>query len=67
MNRREQLESLLNMEDTITKVNYMRWDKGDCSEIGLCEIVLAQLIRSHKQENGEWYDIDFDQIKLRYE
>ena len=67
MNRREQLESLLNMEDTITKVNYMRWDKGDCSEIGLCEILLSQLIRLHKQENGEWYDRDFDEIKLRYE
>jgi len=63
----EQLELLLNMEDPITRVNYMRWDKGDCSKIGLCEILLAQLIREHKQENGEWYDTDFDQIKLRYE
>ncbi len=67
MNRKNQIESLLNMEDPITKSHYMRWDKGDCSEIGLCEILISQLIREHKNENGEWYDRDFDQIKLRYE
>jgi L-lactate utilization protein LutB len=65
--KREQIESLLNMEDPATKSHYMSWDKGDCSEVGLCEILLSQLIREHKQENGEWYDTDFDQIKLRYE
>ena len=67
MNRKNQIESLPNMEDPITKSHYMRWDKGDCSEIGLCEILISQLIREHKNENGEWYDRDFDQIKLRYE
>jgi hypothetical protein len=65
--RRDQIESLLNMEDPITKQNWMGWDKGDCSEVGLCEILLAQLIREHKQENGEWYNTDYDKIKLRYE
>jgi hypothetical protein len=54
------------MGDTITKQNYMGWDKGDCSEVGLCEILLDQLIRKHKEENGEWYDRDYDEIKLRY-
>jgi hypothetical protein len=67
MKRRDKIESLLNMEDPITKLNYMRWDKGDCSEVGLCEILLSQIIREHKNENGEWYDTDYDQIKLRYE
>ena len=67
MSKKEQIESLLNMEDPVTKLHYMSWDKGDCSEVGLCEILLAQLIREHKQENGEWYNRDFDQIKLRYE
>jgi hypothetical protein len=67
MNNREQIESLLNMEDPITKLHYMSWDKGDCSEVGLCEILLAQLIRAHKQENGEWYNTDYDEIKLRYD
>jgi len=67
MDNRDQIESLLNMEDPITKRSYASWDKGDCSKVGLCEILLAQLIREHKQENGEWYDRDYDQIKLRYE
>jgi hypothetical protein len=65
--RREQIESLLNMEDPITKRNYMSWDKGDCSEVGLCEILLSQLIREHKHETGEWYNRDYDEIKVRYE
>jgi hypothetical protein len=67
MNKRNTIESMLDMDDPITKRNYMSWDKGDCSEVGLCEILLSQLIRQHKQENGYWYDRDYDQIKLRYE
>jgi hypothetical protein len=47
--------------------HYRVWDKGDCSEIGLCEILLAQMIREHKNENGENYDTDYNQIQLRYE
>ena len=61
------LEELLDMSDPITKSNYMRWDKDDCSEVGLCEILLDQLIRKHKEDNGEYYDTDYDQIKLRYQ
>jgi hypothetical protein len=67
MNKRNTIESMLDMDDPITKKNYMSWDKGDCSEVGLCEILLSQLIRQHKQENGYWYERDYDQIKLRYE
>lgn len=66
MNRKDAIESLLNMDDPITKQNWMSWDKKDCSEVGLCEILLSQLIREHKQENGEWYNTDYDEIKLRY-
>lgn len=66
MNKGNQIESLLNMDDPITKQNWMSWDKKDCSEVGLCEILLSQLIREHKQENGEWYNTDYDEIKLRY-
>lgn len=62
-----QIESLLNMDDPITRQNWMSWDKGDCSKVGLCEILLSQFIREHKQENGVWYNTDYDQIKLRYE
>lgn len=64
---RDKIENLLDMNNPITKSNYMRWDKGDCSEIGLCEILLDQLIRKHKEENGEYYNTDYDQIKLRYQ
>jgi hypothetical protein len=67
MNKRDIIESMLNMEDLITKQHWMSWDKGDCSEIGLCEILLAQLIREHKEVNGLYYDTDFDKITLRYE
>ena len=67
MNKRDIIESMLNMEDPITKQHWMSWDKGDCSEIGLCEILLAQLIREHKEVNGLYYDTDFDKITLRYE
>ena len=63
---RDKIEELLDMDDPITKQNYWGWDKGDCSEVGLCEILLDQLIRKHKEENGEYYDTDYDQIKLRY-
>ncbi len=64
--RREIIEKLLNLEDEEIKQEYNRWDKGDCSEIGLCEILLYQLIKEHKQQNGEWYDTDYNNIKLRY-
>ena len=67
MNKRDIIESMLNMEDPITKQHWMSWDKGDCSEIGLCEILLAQLIRENKEANGLYYDTDFDKITLRYE
>ena len=67
MSRRDKIESMLNMDDSVTKQHYMRWDKGDCSAVGLCEILLSQLIREHKQENGFYYDRDYDEIKLRYE
>ena len=65
MSRREKIESMLDMNDPITKQHYMFWDKGDCSEVGLCEILLSQLIREHKKENGHYYDRDYDEIKLR--
>lgn len=64
--RKEQIESFINMNDEEIKGDYLKWDKGDCSEVGLCEILLKQLIKEHKQENGEYYDSDYDQIKLRY-
>ena len=66
MNRRDKIKELLNLEDPEINTMLMRWDKGDCSTIGLCEILLYQLIKEHKEENGSYYDTDYDQIKLRY-
>ena len=62
---REKIEALINLNDGEIKSLYDKWDKGDCSEIGLCEILLKQLIKEHKEENGEYYDRDIDNIKLR--
>jgi hypothetical protein len=67
MNRRDVIESLINLNDPAIESLYNRWDKGDCSEVGLCEILLRQIINEHKAENGSFYDTDYDQIKLRYE
>jgi thioredoxin 1 len=67
MERRDEIENLLDLEDAEIKQLWMSWDKGDCSEIGLVEILLCQLIKEHKTQNGLFYDTDYDNIKLRYE
>jgi hypothetical protein len=38
---RDKIEELLDMTDSETLNHYKRWDKGDCSGVGLCEILLA--------------------------
>ena len=65
MNERDTIESLLDFKDGEIKQLHYSWDKGDCSLVGLSEIYLYQCIKKHKQENGEYYDTDYDQIKLR--
>jgi len=59
------IESLLNLEDGDIKRMYNSWDKGDCSLVGLVEIYLYQCIEKHKYKNGDYYDTDYDNIKLR--
>jgi hypothetical protein len=54
------------LNDDEIKQLYNVWDKGDCSLVGLTEIYLYQCIKKHKQENGAWYDTDYDNIHLRY-
>ena len=66
MKRKDIIESLLDLNNPEIKQLYNSWDKGDCSEVGLCEILLYQLIWEHKKENGAYYNRDYDQIKLRY-
>ena len=66
MNEKNTIESLLDLNDDEIKQLYNVWDKGDCSLVGLTEIYLYQCIKKHKQENGVWYDTDYDNIHLRY-
>ena len=66
MKMRDRLEVMINKNDEEIKSMFNTWDKGDCSEIGLCEILLYQLIKEHKLEHGINYDTDYDNIKLRY-
>ena len=61
----EDIEKLLDLDNSEIKTLYNSWDKGDCSIIGLIEILLFQEIKKHKEKNGEYYDIDYDNIKLR--
>ena len=63
---KNKIESMLDFTDDEIKSLYYSWDKGDCSVIGLCEILLYQLIKKHKEEQGIFYDTDYDEIKLRY-
>lgn len=62
----EDIERLLDLEDEEILSFYMHWDKGDCSVIGLIEILLFQEIKKHKEEMGNYYNTDYDIIKLRY-
>ena len=64
---KDNIEKMLNFNDPKIKELYNSWDKGDCSLIGLIEILLIQEIVKHKEENGINYNTDYDQIKLRYE
>ena len=60
------IESLLDLNDAEIRMMHYSWDKGDCSLVGITEIFLYQCIKKHKQEQGEYYDTDYDNIMLRY-
>lgn len=60
------IKRLLDFNDDEIRELYNIWDKGDCSLVGLTEIYLYQCIKKHKQENGDYYDRDYDNIHLRY-
>jgi len=59
------VESLLDLSNAEIKQLYNSWDKGDCSLIGLIEILLYQELQEHKRINKEYYNTDYDEIKLR--
>jgi hypothetical protein len=60
------IENLLDLSDDEIRQLHAKWDKGDCSLVGLVEIYLYQCIKKHKEENGTYYDTDYDSIRLRY-
>jgi len=66
MGIRDEIEKLIDTSDPEILQDLRAWDKGDRSEVGICEILLKQLIKKHRQENGEWSNTDYDIIKLRY-
>jgi hypothetical protein len=66
MNELDTIENLLDFEDEEIKQLHWSWDKSDCSLVGLTEIYLYQCIKKDKELNGEYYDKDYDLIKLRY-
>jgi hypothetical protein len=63
--QRHPLEAFIDKSDPHILNLWMTWDKGDCSIVGLLEILLHQEIKKHKKENGEYYDRDYDKIILR--
>lgn len=64
MTKIEDIEKLLDFDNPEIKRLYNSWDKGDCSLVGITQILLFQVIEQHKQENGEYYNTDIDEIKL---
>jgi len=63
---RHDLEFFIDKKDPEILNLWMAWDKGDCSVVGLLEILLHQEIKKHKKENGDYYDRDYDKIALKY-
>jgi hypothetical protein len=66
MDEISKIEDLLDFYDSEIKSMYNSWEKGDCFLVGIVEIYLYQCIKHHKQENGVYYNTDYDYIKLRY-
>lgn len=58
----EKIEELLNMKNPNTKQNWMKWDKGDCSKIGIVRILLIQTIEEEIKERKNQYDGCYDHL-----
>ena len=63
---KDKIIKLLDLDDNEIKSLFNSWDKGDCSKVGLIEILLYQEIKKHKEANKLYYDTDYDKIKLRF-
>ena len=60
--KRDDVENLLNLENTEIQGLYQSWDKGDCSIIGLARIFLIQEIKKEIKIRGQHYDGQYDEI-----
>ena len=58
----DKIEELLNMENPTTRLNWMCWDKGDCSKVGIVRILLIQTIEEEIKERGDYYDGCYDEL-----
>jgi hypothetical protein len=58
----DKIEKLLNMENPTTRLNWMGWDKGDCSKVGIVRILLIQTIEEEIKERGDYYDGCYDEL-----
>lgn len=65
----KEIESLLDLNNNKIRQLYNSWDKGDCSKIGLTKILLYQNILEYIDNNGVYYDGEYDDLleKLNYE
>lgn len=57
-----EIEKLLNLENAETRLNYMGWDKGDCSKVGIVRILMIQTINNEIKERGKYYDGCYDAL-----
>jgi len=65
-NLRNTLENSLNLSDPQIETLYHKWLAEDMSDVGLCEILLFQLMEKHKVDKGSEYNHEFKNIVLRY-
>jgi hypothetical protein len=58
--RRDDIEKLLDLENSYIRNLYNTWDKGDCSTIGLARMLLIQEIHKEIEIRGNQYDGQYD-------
>ena len=62
LNTRDEISKLLDLENPTTLSNWMSWDKGDCSKVGIIRILLIQEIGNEIRERGNYYDGCYDKL-----
>ena len=66
LNLRNMIEDSLDLNDVQIEVLYHKWLGEDMTDVGLCEILLFQLMMKYKEEKGSDYKNEFQNIILRY-